>query len=361
MKFVDVNPFFFPYEGGIERRMHDTARLLSEKGHDVTILTSQLKGTPPEEKTDYGYRIIRLKSRFIDIYNPPFVSSKNVLETLESIDADVINYNYRWAPSYDRDIARYDGPKVFTYHNMWGEGSGIQKRFSMMNDDMFGRKVLPTFDHVICVSKFVQDDIVSRGVPREKTSFIPSCLSSIPAYTNSPEGDYILSLGRMVATKGLKYLVEAMQDVDCKLIMCGKGPEYKKLEKQISKLNLNDRIEMRGYVSEEEKERLMTGCKFFVMPSEFESFGLAAVELMSHGRPMVCSDADGLPETVGDAGIIVPKKDASALAKGINDLLADDKKRNDMGQNAMNRARFYTWPSHIDNLEQILKKTAMKK
>ena len=95
MKFVDVNPFFYPYKGGIERRMHDTAKLLTEMGHDVTILTSQLPNTLKEEITEDGYRIIRLKSRFINVYNPPIVSSSGVLETLESLDADIVNYNYR--------------------------------------------------------------------------------------------------------------------------------------------------------------------------------------------------------------------------------------------------------------------------
>ena len=145
-----------------------------------------------------------------------------------------------------------------------------------------------------------------------------------------------------------------MQDVDCKLIMCGKGPEQNKLVKQISKLGLGDRIEMKGYVSEEEKMELMDTCRFFVMPSEFESLGLAAIELMSHGRPIICSDADGLPETVGDAGMVVPKKNSKALAKAINDLLADPGKRMELGQNAVERTKFYSWDKHIDELEKIL-------
>ena len=354
MKFVDVNPFFYPYKGGIEHRMHDTASLLAQRGHDVTIVTSRLPDTTEEEVTPEGYRIIRLESKFINLYNPPFVSSKGILDALNSLDADVVNYNYRWAPSYNKELARYDGPKVFTYHNMWGEGVGLQGKVSEVNDNSFAKKTLSTFDHIICVSKFVQDDLIRRGIPADMTSFIPSCLSSAPVPSNKPEGDFILSLGRQVATKGLKYLVEAMQEVDCKLIMCGKGPEQSKLVKQISKLGLEDKIEMRGYVSEEEKMDLMDTCKFFVMPSEFESLGLAAIELMSHGRPIICSDADGLPETVGDAGMVVPKKNSKALAKAINDLLADPGKRMELGQNAVERTKFYSWDKHIDELEKIL-------
>ena len=134
MRFVDVNPFFYPHHGGIETRMHDTARLLAARGHDVTVLTGRLPDTAEEEMTEFGYRVVRLKSRFINIYNPPYISSEGVLEALESIDADVVNYNYRWAPSYNKDLKRYDGRKVFTYHNMWGEGTGIQAKLSEMND-----------------------------------------------------------------------------------------------------------------------------------------------------------------------------------------------------------------------------------
>ena len=356
MKFVDVNPYFYPFKGGIEHRMHDTARLLAQRGHDVTILTSRLPGTEEEEMTEDGYRIVRLKSRFINIYNPPIVSSSGVLEALRSMDADIVNYNYRWAPSYSRDLKKYDGKKIFTYHNMWGEGIGFTGKISNINDNMF-RKTLDTFDHIICVSDFVRNDLVSRGIHSDDTTVIPSCLSSFPG-TSDNEGDFILSLGRLVKTKGLKYLVEAMQNVECKLIICGKGPEYKNLKKQISDLGLEDKIEMKGYVSEEEKARLMSTCKFFVMPSIFESLGLAAIELMSYGRPIVSTDVNGLPATVGDAGIVVPAKDPSALADAINGLLNDDEKRISMRSVARSQAETYDWKFHIGRLESLLNTVA---
>jgi len=352
MKFVDVNPFFYPYKGGIERRMHDTAKLLAEKGHDVTVLTSRLPDTSEEEITEDGYRIVRLKSSFINVYNPPIVSSNNVLETLESLDADIVNYNYRWAPSYSNDLKKYQGKKVFTYHNMWGEGMGLTGRVSEINDNRF-RKTLDTFNHVICVSDYVRNDLIARGIEPNRTTTIPSCLDAFPSVSDE-EGDFILSLGRLVKTKGLKYLVEAMTDVDTKLIICGKGPEESKLKKQIKKLGLEDRIEMRGYVSEEEKSHLMSTCKFFVMPSLFESLGLAAIELMSYGRPIISSDVNGLPDTIGNGGITVPAGNSSALADAINELLNDNEKRISLRSAARTNAERYDWKYHIGNLESLL-------
>ena len=352
MRFVDVNPYFYPFKGGIENRMHDTARLLAERGHDVTILTGRLPDTPEEERTPEGYRIIRLKSKLLNIYNPPYISSEGVLEALNGLDADAVNYNYRWAPSYNKDLARYDGYKVFTYHNMWGEGAGIQARFSEINDNSF-RKTLMTFDHIVCVSDYVRNDLIRRGIPADMTTTIPTGFTCKPLEPME-EGDFILSLGRQVKTKGLKYMVEAMKDVDCKLIVCGKGPESKNLEKQVKRLGLEDRVELRGYVSEEEKSRLMGSCRFFGMPSLFESFGLAAVELMSHGRPLVCTNVNGLPETVGDGAITVDPADPKALADAMNRLLKDEGLRKDLGLKARARAEYYSWDRFMDTYESIL-------
>ena len=352
MKFVDVNPFFYPHHGGIETRMHDTARLLAARGHDVTVLTGRLPDTAEEEMTEFGYRVVRLESRFINIYNPPFISSKGVLEALESMDADAVNYNYRWAPSYNKDLERYDGYKVFTYHNMWGEGTGITGKVSEINDNGF-RKTLDTFDHIVCVSDYVRNDLVRRGLPAERMTTIPTCLD-LPPEKDVPEGDFILSLGRLVKTKGLDSLIEAMREVDCRLIICGKGPEAKNLEKQVRKLGLEDKVEFRGYVSEEEKDSLMRSCRLFAMPSLFESFGLAALEVLGYGRPLVYGNVNGLPDTVGDGGIPVTPGDPKSIADGINRLLGDNALRAELAGNARKQAERYTWDRYIPEYERIL-------
>ncbi|MCQ2078690.1 MAG: glycosyltransferase family 4 protein [archaeon] len=354
MKIVDVNPFFTPYNGGIENRMYDTSRLLAERGHDVTVLTGKLSPESPDEEVVDGFRIIRLDSRLIKVYNPPFISSKGVFETLDSLDPDVVNFNYRWAPSYSKALERYDGKKVFTYHNMWGEGVGVVARISESNDNKFAR-TLDTFDHVIAVSDYVRDDLLKRGYSPGYVTTVPSCLNC-PISKGSGSGDYMLSLGRLVKTKGLDYMLEAMRSVDHKLVLCGKGPEEKHLRKLIAQYGLEDRVDMRGYVSEEEKHRLMGECRFFVMPSIHESLGLAAAELMSHGRPVLCSDADGLPDTVGQGGKVVPKMDSDALAHAMNTLFDDREECERLAEGAFERARYYDWDLHLPKIEEVYTK-----
>ena len=88
MRIVEANPFFYPFQGGIEHRMHMTSKLFAKRGHDVTILTSRLPGTKEVEETEYGYRIVRVPSRFINIYNPPYVISKQGTITARSANLD---------------------------------------------------------------------------------------------------------------------------------------------------------------------------------------------------------------------------------------------------------------------------------
>ncbi|MCQ2070381.1 MAG: glycosyltransferase family 4 protein [archaeon] len=357
MKIVDINPFFLPYDGGIEKRMRHTSTILSDKGHDVTVITSKLTpDAPSEERTEDGYRILRLDSKILNIYEPPFVSSKGLSEALESIDPDVVNYNYRWAPSYTTPMRKYDGKKVFTYHNMWGEGTGIGSVFSNILDNRFA-KTLDTFDHIVAVSETVRKDLISRGYSPDHITTIPSCLEPCTTFPSRGEtGDFALFVGRHVKTKGLRCLIEAMKYVDHRLLVCGEGPEDPHLEKMVAQYGLKDRVELLGKVSDEEKDRLMSECRMFVMPSLHESLGLAVVEALSFGAPIICSDADGLPDNVGQAGYIVPKNDPVRLAEAMNDLFDNPDKCVDYSAKSLKRAEYYSWDKHIGAIEDVYNK-----
>ena len=353
MRVVEANPFFFPSMGGIERRMHVTAKHLSKLGHDVTILTAQLPGTPLEEEVEDGYRIVRIPSKFYNVYNPPYVVTHGVLDLLNEMRPDIVDYNYRWAPSFDGEVAKYQGKKVFTYHNLWGEGRGLQGTISEANDRLY-RKKLDSYDHIVPVTEYVKQDLIKHGIDPARMTAIDNCLDEIPELS-SDEGDFILSLGRLVDTKGLTYLIEAMRTTDCRLVLCGRGPEEKRLKKMIARYGLSDRIEIKGWVSEEEKAHLMGTCRFFVMPSLYESYGLAALEALSYGKPIVCTDVNGLPGNVKDAGLYVKPKDSKGLADAINRLNADEDLRQDLSKKAIKVSREVTWDTQILKVEALFK------
>lgn len=332
--------------GGIEHRIHHLSRRLAKK-HEVIVLTSRMPGTKPEEEID-GYRVIRLDSRYINLYNPPFVSTKGILGKLNELRPDVVDFHYRWAPSYTRDVAKYRGKVVHTAHNTFGEGEGMMGYFSRLNDKRF-RDKCDNFSKIVCVSEFICRDYARNGYSKDRLVVVPNGVD-MPSISRD-EGDFILSLGRIVRTKGLGYLMEAMRGIEAPLLVCGEGPDRKHLEKLANKYGLQDKVRFLGRVSEEHKAELFASCKMFVVPSTFEAYGIAAAEAMSYGRPVVASNIGGLPEVMNDCGILVPPKDSKALAVAIHSLLSDEKLRRECSRKARERAQHYSWDHSAEKLE----------
>jgi len=338
LRIVEVNAFHYPFIGGIENRLHHICRRLG-KEHEVFVLTSRLPGTAEREEMD-NYTVIRLPSRYLNIYNPPYVRISKVREALDELRPDVVDLHYRWSGSLIKGVLGYEGPKIYTCHNTLGEGVGLTHYASELNDRIFLRH-LHKFDRVVCVSDYMRRDVAARGYSEDRLLTIYNGVD-IPEKT-SQDGDYILSLGRLVRLKGLDCLIRAMQHTNCHLRVCGEGPERKNLERLSQHLGLTDRIDFMGWISEEEKKRMLCECRMFVIPSVHEAYGMVAAEAMSYGKPVIASNTGGLPEVVGDAGILVPPQDEKALAEAINALGQDESRRAQLGNAAKERMRAFSW------------------
>lgn len=352
MRIVQLNPYHYPYRGGIEHRIHETGKRLARR-HEVIVLTSRLEGTEEVEEID-GYTVRRLPSKFMKLYNPPFVSTPGVLEALNELKPDLVDFHYRWAPSYTKAMCRYDGRWVFTFHNTYGEGQGITKLASVINDRRFCRHIRDR--RVVCVTDFIKRDLMSRGFREDLLDVAP--LGADLADRHGPDEGFVLFTGRLVGTKGLPHLIRAMEQVDGRLVIMGSGPDRDKLEALSRKLGLTGKIEFIGHVDEGTKTKFMSSCSVFAMPSLYESFGLAVAEAMSWGKPVVASRVGGLPEVVGDGGILIPPKDPGALAGALSSLLSDDGKRRELGAKARTHIRKFDWDVIAQDLEKVYLKAA---
>jgi glycosyltransferase involved in cell wall biosynthesis len=159
-------------------------------------------------------------------------------------------------------------------------------------------------------------------------------------------------MGRLVNTKGLEYLVQAMRLIDCKLVISGGGPLQDKLQKAIKKKGLQAKIEMTGRVCEERKCELLSSCKLFVMPSIFESYGIAVAEAMSYGKAIVATDVGGLPEVVNDGGLLCNPRDPRDLADKITSLLKNESLRVEKAKRSYELAQNFTWDSIAPKMER---------
>jgi D-inositol-3-phosphate glycosyltransferase len=100
-----------------------------------------------------------------------------------------------------------------------------------------------------------------------------------------------------------------------------------------------------------------------LVPSDYESFGMVALEAMASGTPVIASEVGGLAFLVRDkeTGFLIPVRDPKALARGIKLILADPDKRNLLGKNAAELAQQYTWTSIADRLLPIFNDVANKR
>ena len=117
------------------------------------------------------------------------------------------------------------------------------------------------------------------------------------------------------------------REVRSRLILVGDGPERGKVEQICRERELCNAITFIGSLPL--IEEILVGADLFVLPSETESFGLAALEAMSCEVPVIATTAGGLPEVVvdGETGYLRPVGDVDAMAQAALDLLADEPKR----------------------------------
>jgi N-acetyl-alpha-D-glucosaminyl L-malate synthase BshA len=121
---------------------------------------------------------------------------------------------------------------------------------------------------------------------------------------------------------------------DVKLILVGDGPERPKLEQKCRQMGVCDKIAFLGNHSA--IEELLPVADVFLLPSRSESFGLAALEAMSCGVPVVCSNAGGLPEVIkhGETGFLFDVGDVGAMAEAAAEIAFDDEKHSRMAKAA---------------------------
>ena len=121
-----------------------------------------------------------------------------------------------------------------------------------------------------------------------------------------------------------------------KLLLVGDGPDRAACEHQLAQDGLLRDVEFLGSVAQ--IESILPAADLFVLPSIAESFGLAALEAMSAGVPVAGYDVGGLPEVVGDTGILVPAGDVDELARQSLRLLGDEPRRERLAAAARHRA-----------------------
>jgi alpha-1,3-rhamnosyl/mannosyltransferase len=160
---------------------------------------------------------------------------------------------------------------------------------------------------------------------------------TVPATADGrlPTADSFLYVGNDKPHKNVDTLIEALARIpDARLILAG-AP--------FDRFRGHERIDVRGFVSEDELSSLYRNAIALVMPSLEEGFGLPAAEAMAHGTAVITSNAPALVEVTGDAALHAEARDAGALAAAMMRVARDADLRASLGAKGIERARRFTW------------------
>jgi glycosyltransferase involved in cell wall biosynthesis len=169
----------------------------------------------------------------------------------------------------------------------------------------------------------------------------------------------VLSIGRFVAEKGHRHLLEAAARIErtkpgAHWVLVGAGELEASLKHQARGLGLESRVHFTGW--RDDIPEVLAVSDVFVLPSESEGFGRVVVEAMAMARPVVATAVGGVPEIVqdGQTGILVPPSDPAALADAVRSLLDDPARASRLGAAGRARAESrFTLTAHVDGVERV--------
>ncbi|GAA0492365.1 hypothetical protein Ade02nite_68990 [Paractinoplanes deccanensis] len=208
------------------------------------------------------------------------------------------------------------------------------------------RRALRLYRHFVTLNEVDRQAIVRYARPAG-CHLVPNGVHRpVVAEDEFGAGGHLLFLGRVdVQQKGLDLLLEALRRVPAgmPLVIAGSGvpAEERRLRRLVEAAGAD--VTMAGRVTGAEKEKLIRSCAAMVVPSRFETFSLAALEAMAHGKPVVCFDLPQLRWMGDDCVVRVPPFDVPALGRALRDLVADPRRRAELGRRGYDFSRNHDW------------------
>ncbi len=216
------------------------------------------------------------------------------------------------------------------------------------------RVFYPFAEQIVAISDGVKAALMRLGVDGSRVRVIynpqnldeiTSAVRAIRLQASEEQPFRIAAVGRLTEQKDYPTLLHAVKQlceegVNAHLIVFGEGPDAQKLKVLARRLNLQGRIEWRGWVAS--PHALMSESDAFVLTSRWEGFGNAIVEAMACGLPVVCTDCESGPREIladGEYGQLVPVGDSVAVAAAIRRLVDNPLLRASFRARGLERAR----------------------
>lgn len=343
VKLLHIYKDYYPVLGGIENHLRLLAEGLAKRGLEVTVLVTNLTGETTTLEMN-GVRVIKA-GRLATLASTPLSLSLPLIVRRLKPDIAHLHFPYPWGELAHLWLGRARRT-VITYHS-----DIVRQRSLLRFYEPFLWRLLAKADRIIAssdhylegsfyLSRYADKSaVIPYGIDLKRFNSLPACAETIKERHGSP---LLLFVGRLRYYKGLQYLLEAMRDIEARLLIVGKGPMEKEWLNLTTELGLAKRVTFMGEVPEEELPLYYHACDIFVLPASerSEAFGIVQLEAMACGKPVICTELGTGTSYVnihGLTGLVVPPRDPAALAGAIERLSSDRGLREEMGQRAKER------------------------
>lgn len=350
MRVLQVSKFYPPVMGGIEAVAWELTEGLNHAGVRADVLCADQQPLGRHDVTPAGYQIWRAGSW------------GRVLST--SVAPAMAWHLARLAPSVD--LLHLHMPDPMAAAALWTvrprcrlvvhwHSDVIRQRRALQAYEPLQRWLLGRADAVIATSPTYAESSSPLKPWRHKVSVVPigisdnhsaACSLTAAALRRRYRGRrMVFALGRMTYYKGFDVLIEAAAALhdDSVVLIGGDGELLDHYRTLVARRGLAGKVHLLGHIDDNELASHFEACDIFCMPSTVraEAYGVAMVEAMVMGKPVVASDiaGSGVPwvNQHGLTGLNVPAGDAPALARALNDLLDDAALRQRLGAGARRR------------------------
>ena len=347
-----------PWAGGAERHVHELAKEWSVKKHRVTLLCGNYKGGLHREVID-GIEILRIAGTYSIFFFAPFYYllhlSKSNFDSVIEVAHGVPFFTPFFTSRKKILIVHHNHEKL--WYTEWN-------RFIAAGGTFLENKVVPLVYRnvmIITLSNSVKKELQNLGL--KKLEAIPPGIDRkvYKPYFPKPRKQTILYLGRLRKYKRIDMLLNIFPKIKKRfpgsvLVIAGTGQDRARLMRLARIYNLNDSVIFKGFVSEEEKVRLLQEAAVLVYPSIAEGWGLVSLEAAACGTPTIAFHASGIMDAVkdGKSGIIVRTK--KEFYESLIRVLKDSKMKSTLSKGALKWAEQFDWRKSAQAFLDVLQR-----
>ncbi|MCC7437214.1 MAG: glycosyltransferase family 4 protein [Armatimonadetes bacterium] len=355
-----------PLSGGAEVHLYETFRRVAAMGHSVTLFCCAYPNAKPEEVID-GIRIIRRGGRNTFNFVVPFY----YLFKLRKLQFDVVVDDLNKIPFYTPLYVRR--PLVGISHHFFGK-SIFAEAGTIFGSYVYLAEKMVDFVYrntpFLVVSQSTLDEFVERGFRRQNFHLAMNALDHQrlrPTGVAKSLHPTIGYFGRLKKYKCVDHVVKAFANVrqqipNAELVIIGRGDFQPELEQLAHQLGVADATRFTGFVTEEEKLRLLQELWVVVNPSQKEGWGIVNVEANACGTPAIAANTPGLRDSVQDevTGLLYPWADIDAMAERVIRVLTNAELRDKLRTNALEFAQSLTWEKTAETTVEVLNASSAK-